>query len=68
MVTNNQEIKQPERLINIRELSDLTGMKISTLYLWSSTNRIPVIHAGKSLRYEYSAVLRALENNYEAKH
>ena len=68
MVTNNQEIKQPERLINIRELSDLTGMKISTLYLWSSTNRIPVIHAGKSLRYKYSAVLRALENNYEAKH
>ncbi len=64
MNTNNQKKEQsnPERLIDIRELSDLTGMKVSTLYLWSSTSKIPVIRMGKSLRFRYSDVIQTFQD------
>ena len=49
----NSDIK----ILNIRELSDLLGVPVATIYFWKSSKKIPYIKPGKELRFILSDVL-----------
>ena len=51
----------PERWIDSRELSALTGIGDTTLEAWAKSGRVPSIRAGKALRFKPSEVERALK-------
>jgi len=41
-----------KRLLNIKELSTLIGVSVSTLYTWVSQRRIPYVKCGHSVRFD----------------
>ena len=49
----NSDIK----MLNIQELSAFLGIPTSTIYFWTSNNKIPYIKMGKRLRFILSDVL-----------
>lgn len=51
------------RLINIRELSELTGLSISTLYSWVSQKRIPYIKCGRLTRFDIKKIEQWIEKH-----
>jgi excisionase family DNA binding protein len=50
-------------LVDIRELSELTGIAVDTLYHWASQGRIPCIRLGaRCLRFSPPAIREWLAN------
>ena len=45
-----------EKLLNIEELSNLLGVEVSTLYIWTHRKAIPFIKLGKFIRFKESAI------------
>ena len=44
-------------LVNIRELSELTGIKVGSLYHWASEGRIPCVRlSARCLRFSLPAI------------
>jgi excisionase family DNA binding protein len=53
-----------KRLLNIRELSELTGFTPGTLYQWASKGKIPCIRPNRSrrcLRFDVQAIERWIQ-------
>ena len=44
------------RLININELSEYTGLSISTLYSWVSQRRIPFVKCGRLTKFDLERI------------
>lgn len=44
------------RLINIEELSKITGLSVHTLYTWVSQRRIPFIKIGRLTKFDLRVV------------
>ncbi len=45
-----------KRLINIQELSELTGLSMSTLYSWVSQRRIPFVKCGRLTKFDLQKI------------
>jgi len=45
-----------ERLLDVNQVSELLGVKPSTLYYWVHTGYIPHHHIGKLLRFKESEI------------
>ena len=45
-----------KRLINIQELSELTGLSMSTLYSWVSQRRIPFVKCGRLTKFDLERI------------
>lgn len=52
-----------KRLVNITELSEITGLSIHTLYNWVSQKRIPYIKTGRLTKFDLRKIDQWLEDN-----
>lgn len=52
-----------KRLINIRELSEYTGLKVNTLYSWVSERRIPFVKCGRLTKFDLNEIDGWIEKN-----
>lgn len=51
------------RLINIKELSEYTGLSVNTLYSWVSRGKIPCVKAGRLRKFDIRAIDKWIEDN-----
>jgi excisionase family DNA binding protein len=52
------ETTKSERLLTVKEVSELTGLAVGTLYHFVSQQRIPVVRLSKRcIRFRYSDLL-----------
>ena len=51
-----------KRLINIKELSELTGLSVNTIYAWVSQKRIPYYKIGSLVKFAISEIEEWLKN------
>ena len=51
-----------KRLINVSELSELTGLSIHTLYNWVSQKRIPFVKAGRLTKFDIRVIEKWIES------
>ena len=56
-----------EPFITAEELSERTGLSIPWLKREAKAGRLPCIHAGDRIRYDFASVRIALLNNYGKK-
>jgi excisionase family DNA binding protein len=56
--------KQEKTLIDIKQLAEIVGVPVNTIYFWISRKRIPYIKAGKHLRFHAHDVINHLKKNY----
>lgn len=54
--------EQEKEYLNIKELSDLIGIPVGTLYVWVGNKGIPHIKIGKSLRFKRLSVIKWFES------
>ena len=45
-----------KRLLNVGELSELTGLSTSTLYTWVSQRRIPYVKCGRLTKFDLERI------------
>ena len=45
-----------QRLINIQELSEMTGLSPSTIYSWVSQRRIPFVKCGRLTKFDLQRI------------
>lgn len=45
-----------KRLINIRDLSEMTGVAVDTLYRWVSMKKVPYVKVGRLTKFDVEAV------------
>ena len=45
-----------EKLLNPREVADLLGIKVSTIYAWKYKKKIPWLKIGSNLRFSPSTL------------
>jgi excisionase family DNA binding protein len=45
-----------KRLIDIHELSRVTGISVSTLYSWVSQRKIPFVKCGRLTKFDVQAI------------
>ena len=58
----NAETTTSERLLTIKEVSELTGLAVGTLYHFVSQQRIPVVRLSKRcIRFRYSDLLNWIQ-------
>ena len=50
-------------LININELSELTGLSVGTLYQWVSQRKIPYVKVGRLTKFDLGRIKKWLEEN-----
>lgn len=50
-------------LLNIRELADLTGLSVYTLYSWINQKKIPYVKMGRLVRFERRKIEEWIEEN-----
>ncbi len=50
-----------DKLLNIDELSELIGVKVSTIYQWTHQEYVPFIKLGRFLRFRESDVMRWID-------
>jgi excisionase family DNA binding protein len=56
------ETTKSERLLTIKEVSELTGLAVGTLYHFVSQQRIPVVRLSKRcIRFRYSDLLNWIQ-------
>lgn len=51
------------RLINVDELSELTGLSTSTIYSWVSQRRIPFVKCGRLTKFDLERIDEWIEEN-----
>lgn len=51
------------RLINVEELSELTGLSKSTIYSWVSQRRIPFVKCGRLTKFDLEAIDKWIKHN-----
>jgi len=51
------------RLINIQELSELTGLSTSTIYSWVSQRRIPFVKCGRLTKFDLQRIDEWIEES-----
>jgi excisionase family DNA binding protein len=57
------ETAKSERLMTIKEVSELTGLAVGTLYHFVSQQRIPVVRLSKRcIRFRYSDLLNWIQS------
>ena len=52
-----------KRLININELSELTGLSTSTIYSWVSQSRIPFVKCGRLTKFDLTRIDEWIKEN-----
>ena len=52
-----------KRLININELSELTGLSTSVLYSWVSQRRIPFVKCGRLTKFDLQRIDEWIEES-----
>ena len=50
-----------KRLINIKELSEYTGLSANTLYSWVSQRKIPFVKIGRLTKFDLTDIDRIIE-------
>jgi len=50
-------------LIDVKELSGLTGLSVFTLYSWINQKRIPYVKVGRLVRFEPRKIEKWIEGN-----
>lgn len=50
-------------LLDIRELSELTGLSVYTLYSWINQRKIPYVKMGRLVRFEPRKIEEWIEQN-----
>jgi excisionase family DNA binding protein len=51
------------RLIDINELSELTGLSKNTIYCWVSQRRIPFVKCGRLTKFDLQKIEKWIEEN-----
>ena len=51
------------RLLNVDELSELTGLSKNTIYCWVSQRRIPYVKLGRSTRFDLPRIEKWIEGH-----
>jgi len=51
------------RLLNVKELSELTGLSKNTIYCWVSQRRIPFVKCGRLTRFDLQKIEQWIEDN-----
>jgi len=51
------------RLLNVKELSELTGLSENTIYCWVSQRRIPFVKLGRLTRFDLQKIEEWIEEN-----
>jgi excisionase family DNA binding protein len=59
----NMESLGQERLVNIREASQILCVSASTLYGWVWQRRIPFVKVGRSLRFNLADLRKFIDAN-----
>jgi len=52
-----------QRLLNVEELSELTGLSTSTIYSWVSQRRIPFVKCGRLTKFDLERIDEWIEEN-----
>jgi len=52
-----------ELLINVKQLSESTGLSVFTLYSWINQKRIPYVKVGRLVRFEPRKIEEWIEGN-----
>lgn len=50
-------------LLDVRELSELTGLSVYTLYSWINQRKIPYVKVGRLVRFEPKKIEERIEEN-----
>jgi len=50
-------------LINVKQLSESTGLSVFTLYSWINQKRIPYVKVGRLVRFEPRKIEEWIEGN-----
>ena len=51
------------RLLNVEELSELTGLSKNTIYCWVSQRRIPFVKCGRLTKFDVQKIEKWIEEN-----
>ena len=51
------------RLLNVEELSELTGLSKNTIYCWVSQRRIPFVKVGRLTKFDLQKIDHWIEEN-----
>jgi len=51
------------RLLNVEELSELTGLSKNTIYCWVSQRRIPFVKIGRLTKFDLEKINQWIEEN-----
>jgi len=51
------------RLLNVQELSELTGLSKNTIYCWVSQRRIPFVKCGRLTKFDVQKIEKWIEEN-----
>ena len=51
------------RLLNVEELSELTGLSKNTIYCWVSQRRIPFVKVGRLTKFDLQKIDQWIEEN-----
>jgi len=60
---NSAADNNEKRLIDVRELSRLTGLSVNTLYPWVSQRRIPFVKCGRLTKFDLHAIDEWIRQN-----
>jgi len=50
-------------LINVKQLSESTGLSVFTLYSWINQKKIPYVKVGRLIRFEPRKIEKWIEGN-----
>ncbi len=56
---------EEKRFVDVTTISNLLGLKKGTIYLWTSTGRLPVHKVGRLNRYRINEVLEVFKSQNE---
>jgi excisionase family DNA binding protein len=51
------------RLLNVEELSELTGLSKNTIYCWVSQRRIPFVKCGRLTKFDLEKIEKWIEEH-----
>lgn len=52
-----------QRLLNVKEVSELTGLSKNTIYCWVSQRRIPFVKCGRLTKFDLQKIDEWIEEN-----
>ena len=51
------------RLLTVRQVAELLGLKEGTVYLWLAQRRLPIVRLGRTVRIQAAAVQELIDLN-----